>query len=106
MLFALAVLLFFSPTSALWPQPTEVHPGGQPSLLLDAEFAFSISSGARAGGEGSPLLLRATERYLRILKLARGAWSTHPSLVSCQPAVETLSPTTSEVWWWESMRQR
>jgi hypothetical protein len=105
MLFALAVLLFFSPTSALWPQPTEVHPGGQPSLLLDAEFAFSISSGARAGGEGSPLLLRATERYLRILKLARGAWSTHPSLVSCQPAVETLSPT-SEVWWWESMRQR
>jgi len=73
---ALVVLLLTCPLAAhaLWPQPAGVIDSrtGQP-CVLDADFQFTLPSAAK---EHSPLLTRATVRYLRILKVASNGASS------------------------------
>jgi hypothetical protein len=63
---------------ALWPQPTIINSSpGQP-CVLDADFNITLPSAVK---EHSPLLTRATVRYLRMLSVtANGASSIHRTL--------------------------
>jgi hypothetical protein len=78
------VLLLTCPlaANALWPKPAGVidRSPGQP-CVLDADFNITLPSAVK---EHSPLLTRATVRYLRMLKVAaNGGSSIHRTPAPC-----------------------